>query len=247
LNFLLGADAYVSCGRLAAETLRRAALWNPIVYYLPFMVDFEVFDYRKSGFPLRRRLFIPENVFVLSMVARIQEWKGQDVFVEAAMRILKEAPDTYFLIFGEPTFDRDRVFFDYLRNKVEASGLKKQIILAGYMAESVYAYAASDVICHCSKTPEPFGMVIIEAFAMKKPVIATACGGPLESVEDGKNGYLVSPANVEELVSAMKRCLKEKSRMAEMGEHGYRKAMEVYSPEKFAAKINSFISEYTRN
>ena len=157
LDFLLSANAYVSCGRCASESLRRAVIWKKPVYALPPMVDTDIFDYRKSGLALRQRLYIPADAFVFSMVARIQEWKGQDIFIEAALQILKESPDTYFLIFGEPTFDEDGVYLGLLKEKVASAGCAKQIIFAGLLEDSVYAYAASDVICHCSKTPEPFG------------------------------------------------------------------------------------------
>lgn len=245
LNFLLSTDAYISSGRLAAESLRKSLLWKKPVHYLTHMVDLNIFDYRKSGNPLRQSLNIPLDAFVFSVVARIQEWKGQDIFIEAAIQILKESPDIYFLIFGEPTLDKDMAYLDLLEKKVKSSGFTKQIIFAGFLEESVYAYAASDVICHCSKIPEPFGLVIIEAFAMKKPVIATACGGPLESVGHGKDGYLVSPENIEGLALAMKQCLKDKNRLAAMGEHGFKKVKEIYSQQHFADGINSIISKYT--
>lgn len=244
LNFLLGIDAYVSCGRFASETLRRASLWKKPVHYLPFMVDREIFDYRKSGIGLRKGLNISADAFVFSMVARIQEWKGQDVFIEAAIQILKEAPDTYFLIFGEPTLKKDMLYLRFLKEKAESSAFTKQIIFAGLLEDSAYAYAASDVICHCSKTAEPFGMVITEAFAMKKPVIATAIGGPLETVEPGKDGYFVSPNNVEELVLAMKRCLKEKHQLCVLGEYGYKKARDIYGRENFSSRMNLIIARY---
>ena len=242
-NFLLGADAYLSCGKLASETLRQASLWKPPIYYLPFMVDLNIFDYRKSGIAIRKSLNIPMSVFVFSMVARIQEWKGQDIFIEAALEILKEAPDTYFLIFGDAS-DQDKDYFDSIRERADSTKCRKQIIFAGYLAESVYAYAASDVICHCSKTAEPFGLVIIESFAMKKPVIATAIGGPIESVENGKDGYLIQPGSVDELVSVMRKCLKEKDHLAAMGEYGYQKAREAYSQQQFASGINSIVAKY---
>lgn len=246
LNFLLGTDAYVSCGKLASETLRRASIWKAPSYYLPHMVDLDVFDYRKSGTNLREHLNIPMNAFVFSMVARIEEWKGQDIFIEASMRVLRETPDIYFLVFGEPTFDKDKAYLSFLKKKVDSSGFAERIVFAGFLEDSSYAYAASDVICHCSKTPEPFGMVIIEAFAMKKPVIATAIGGPIESIEPGKNGWLISPGNAEELVLAIKCCLKERDRLAAMGEHGYRKAKEIYNQQQFASGINLIISKYIK-
>jgi len=246
LDFLLGTDAYLSSGKLASETLRRASLWKNPVHYLPYMVDLDIFDYHKSGIELRKRLNIPLVAFVFSMVARIQEWKGQDIFIEAAIQILKEAPDTYFLVFGEPTFDQDTIYFNFLRKKVESSGFIKQIIFTGFLEDSAYAYAASSVICHCSKTPEPFGMVVLEAFAMKKPVIATSNGGTLEVVEHDIDGWLVLPGSVEELGLAMKRVLKERDRLAVMGEHGYQKVKETYNQQQFVSGINSIISNYIK-
>ncbi len=247
LNFILGADAYVSGGRLASETLRRASIWKTPVYHVPYMVDLDIFDYKKSGEELRMRFNIPKESFVFSMVARIQEWKGQDIFIEAAIQVLKEWPDAYFLVFGEPTFDKDKIYLDFLKKRAESCGLPKQIIFAGRLEESVYAYAASNVICHCSKIPEPFGMVLLEAFAMKKPVIGTDNGGTLEAVEDGVDGWIISSGSAEELVLAMKRCLKERNSLAVMGERGYQKVRSIYNQQRFTSSINSVVSKYMRS
>ncbi len=208
------------------------------------MVDLDIFDYNKSGTELRKRLNIPPDAFVFSMVARIQEWKGQDIFIKAAIQILKQASDVYFLVFGEPTFEKDKTYFNTLKKEIESSGFGEHIIFAGYLEESVYAYAASNVICHCSKTPEPFGMVILEALAMKKPVIGTDNGGPLEMIEHGIDGWLVSSGSVEELVLAMERCLKERNLLAIVGEHGCQKVRKIYNQHQYASGINSLISKY---
>ena len=58
---------------------------------------------------------------------------------------------------------------------------------------------------------ETFGIVVIEAMAMEKPVIATNVGGPPEIIVDGKTGLLLEPRNVEAISSAIERILSGKT------------------------------------
>ena len=57
----------------------------------------------------------------------------------------------------------------------------------------------SDLVVNCSKKPEAFGRSLIEAMAMGTPVIAPAIGGPLDIIEDGKNGFLFEQNDIKDL------------------------------------------------
>ena len=68
---------------------------------------------------------------------------------------------------------------------------------------------------------EPFGIVLIEALACRKPVIATKVDGPLEIIEDGKTGILVEPDNPEALAGAITKLLKSTDLQHVITENGY--------------------------
>ena len=244
LNFLLGTDAYFTSGKLAFETIRAADPRHSPVVYHPHMVDLSLFDYLRPGDQMRARMGIPKDAFVYAIVGRIQDWKGQDVFVRAALQMVKESTTTYFVIAGGGWWDKDRRLEAELKRMVAEHGAQERILFTGFLADPVPVFAASDVICHCSRSPEPTGTVIIEAFAMKKPVISVNEGGPLELIRPDIDGWLIPPGNVKSLVNAMKRCLYERDELARMGEEGYQKVIMQHDEASFSKAVNDLIAKY---
>ncbi len=244
LNFLLGTDAYFTSGKLAFETIRAADPRHSPVVYHPHMVDLSIFDYRRLGDQMRVRIGIPKDAFVYAIVGRIQEWKGQDVFVRAALQMVKESTTTYFIIAGGGSWDKDRRLEAELRRMVVESRAHHRILFTSYLADPVPVFAAADVICHCSRSPEPTGTVIIEAFAMKKPVISVNEGGPLELIRPDIDGWLIPPGDVGSLIDAMKRCVYQRDELARMGEEGYQKVIMQHDEASFSKAVNDLIAKY---
>jgi len=244
LNFLLGTDAYFTSGKFAFETIRAADPRHSPVVYHPHMVDLSLFDYRKPDDQMRVRMGIPKDAFVYAIVGRIQDWKGQDVFVRAALQMVKESTTTYFVIAGGGWWDKDRRLEADLKRMVAEHGAQERILFTGHLADPVPVYAAADVICHCSKWPEPTGTVILEAFAMKKPVISVNEGGPLELIRPGIDGWLVTPGDAGALANAMKHCLYERDNLPRMGEAAYQKVLMDHSESSFAKAMNDLLNQY---
>jgi len=82
---------------------------------------------------------------------------------------------------------------------------------------------------------EHFGIVPIEAMAMRRPVIACASGGPLETIEHGKNGYLCSH---DEMYRYMKQLATRPEIRSQMGENGFRRAIDRFSFATFRDQLN---------
>ena len=144
-----------------------------------------------------------EDAVVFSLFGRLQRWKGQDIFLRAAKRVSEAVPKARFAIVGGSTFDLEIEFAAELRGLAGSLGIGTKTSFLGYQREVSPYYAASDVVCHTSRVPEPFGMVIIEAMAHGKPIIAVAAGGPAEIVESGRNGLLVNLESSDELADCM--------------------------------------------
>ena len=154
----------------------------------------------------RIALGLPEAGFLVGIVGRLQRWKGMDVFVDAAAMIAHERSDVQFVIVGgshalEPGYPAE------VARRIAERDLGEYVQLAGFQPESVAWMNACDVVVHASITPEPFGMVIVEAMALGKVVIASAAGGPLEIVNNGVNAYLSTPGDAAELAKALRHAL----------------------------------------
>ena len=157
-------------------------------------VDLARFDPDTLPAPLqiRRMLGIPENGPLIGMVARLQRWKGVHVLIEAIPSILQSEPNARCVIVGGE-HDLEPDYASSLRSRIDELGLAGRIILAGLQQNVPEWMQAMDVVVHASDR-EPFGMVIVEAMALGKPVVAAASGGPLEIITDGVDGML-SPWN----------------------------------------------------
>ena len=90
---------------------------------------------------------------------------------------------------------------------------------------------------HASVEPEPFGLVLVEAMAAGKPVVATAQGGPLEIVEEGITGFLVPPGDAEALAGALGKLLADEGLGRRMGEAGRQRAWERFSVERMVREL----------
>src|SRR5207247_10669662 len=94
------------------------------------------------------------------------------------------------------------------------------------VVRQLYSHAA--VFC-CPSVYEPFGIINLEAMACETPVVASAVGGILEVVEDGKTGLLVPPARPDELAAALRRILENPGLGRAMGLAGRRRVEERFS------------------
>jgi glycosyltransferase involved in cell wall biosynthesis len=112
----------------------------------------------------------------------------------------------------------------------------------------LYSHAA--VFC-CPSVYEPFGLINLEAMACETPVVASAVGGILEVVEDGKTGVLVPPANPEALAAALNRVLGNPALGRSMGQAGRRRVEEQFSWASVAERTEQVyadaIAEFKRS
>jgi teichuronic acid biosynthesis glycosyltransferase TuaC len=96
--------------------------------------------------------------------------------------------------------------------------------------------AACDIYCMPS-FEEPFGMVFLEAMAMKKPVIALNNGGSREIVDHGFTGLLSLPQDIDQLAANIQTLVEDPGLRKKMGVRGRKKVAEIYTPAKMAANV----------
>jgi glycosyltransferase involved in cell wall biosynthesis len=153
----------------------------------------------------RQKLGAPDgdDTVLFGVFGRLQRWKGQDVFVEAAARAAAAEPRARFAIVGGSVFGLETEFLRELEERVRALGLGDRLVLTGFREDVPALMAACDVVCHTTRVAEPFGMVIIEAMAQGRPVVCTNGGGPAEIVRSGEDGLLIPPDDPDALARTM--------------------------------------------
>src|SRR5712692_12111612 len=105
---------------------------------------------------------------------------------------------------------------------------------------------ACDIVVHASVEPEPWGLVVAEAMAAGRPVIASAAGGPVEMITSGEDGLLVEPGGPEDLAAAIESLLRDPQRRQAMGESARLRAFEFFDAAHAAAVLSTALREVFR-
>ena len=171
----------------------------------------------------------------IGLFAHIIPWKGHEVFLDAATLLLRRFPSARFYLVGGRLAGVSEEYVDSLRARSAAPPLAGRVELTGACSDVVPWMAAMDVIVHTSVAPEAFGLVICEAMALGKPVIATDCGAPRELITDGTTGYLAPPGDAAALARTLERVLAQPDPTV-----GLRAAAACrlrFSPEAFGARL----------
>jgi glycosyltransferase involved in cell wall biosynthesis len=151
---------------------------------------------------------------LIMLPGRVTQWKGHDVFIRSLAEI-KNLPWTAVCV---GSFDSKQTFMRELAGLIRNCGLEGRIHFVGHCADMPAAYLLSDIVVSASSTePEAFGRVAIEAQAMGKPVVATAHGGSMETVLDGKTGWLVAPGNARSMAFALAEAINQPDLRSDYG------------------------------
>ena len=214
---------------------------GPSIVPIPDGIDVEEFHPSISGARIRTELGIDPKTPVVGFVARLDPWKGADVFVRAAAEIALERPDVRFIICGGELHGYE----DYaqgVRDLASDVGLDGRILFTGWrytLGEIAEVMAAIDVLLHPPTGPEPFGLVLVEAMATARPVVASRIGGISEVVVDGLTGELVPPGDWKAAAAAVLRILADPSRARSMGAAGRIRAIEDFEVGAYALRIEA--------
>lgn len=188
----------------------------------------------------RRRLGLAGRGPLVGMVARLQRWKGVHVLVEAMAAVHAARPEARAVIVGGP-HETEPAYPPELEARVKALGLEDVVRFAGFQANVPEWMQAMDVVVHASDR-EPFGLVVIEAMALGKPVIAGAAGGPAEIVTDGVDGLLVPYGDAPALARSILKLLDDAPLAARLGAAARIRAA-AFDDRTYAANVIAALRE----
>lgn len=187
----------------------------------------------------RAALGLPLDRKIVLALGRLVPWKGQDLFLRAMRRVADSTPDVLGVVAGAPepySLDFEPVLYalaDELR-------LGDAVRFMGSVADPAIALAAADVVAHTSVSPEPFGLVMLEAMAVGRPVVTPAAGGGLEIVVHGETGLHYTPGDEDALAQALLTLLDDALRAEQMGAAGQERVAARFTPEQFVGEICRF-------
>jgi glycosyltransferase involved in cell wall biosynthesis len=176
---------------------------------------------------------------VIGLFARITPMKGQKLFVEAAIRLKKKFPDARFLIVGAPFLPSDEAYSREVLAHLKNDAIQDSVTLVGHLENPYPAMAACDVVVNASIAPEPFGLTLIEAMMLGKPVIAPALGGPCEIVGHDRTGLLFKPGDVGDLFGRMEALTLSAGARARLGAAARKDALNRFSIPRMISELEA--------
>ena len=132
----------------------------------------------------------------VGLIGTFARWKGHNVFLQA-LALLPQNVAVRGYIIGAPIYQTDasQWSMDELKREVERLGLAGRVGFTGFVQDVPAAMRSLDIVVHASTEPEPFGMVIIEAMACGRALIASQAGGASELFSDGENALGHTPGD----------------------------------------------------
>jgi glycosyltransferase involved in cell wall biosynthesis len=243
----LPAGAVFCCSNASQQAQQALSPSRPARVIYP-AVDLERFDPERLPAPTeaRSRIGLPAQVPLVGILARLQRWKGLFVFLEAAARVARVNPEARFVVLGGPHFDEPALHAE-LVEQAKRTGILGRVYFAGHQDQTGMPLwvQALDVVVNASIEPEPFGMTIIESMALGKAVIATRQGGPLEIIDDGKDGLLIQPGDPAALASSILRLTKDADNRSAIGKEARRRAQQ-FSTGRLASELAQHLTEVIR-
>ena len=203
-------------------------------------IEFHKYDaISGDGLRVRKELGIALSSSIVGVIGRLAWEKGLPFFLQAASKVTATFPEIKFLIVGDGPLKAE---LEKLSNELN---IRQNCIFTGFRQDIPDILSAVDMLV-MSSLYEGMPMVILEAMAASKPVIATKVGGIPEMVRDGETGILVPPEDADALAGSMLTLLKNKNRARQMGLAGRRCVEDHFDVEVMVQNTEAVYQELMR-
>ena len=229
-------DALVGVSKFVQESIIELGYPASITYFIHNAMDISKWDANIDGSSIREEFNIPEKTPVLIAISRLFYWKGHQELLHALSILRNKTQDFRLLIVGEDDprgYPDGGSFTNKLKQLVIEFDLEGHVIFTGFRSDVSKLLAASDIYTMPS-FEEPFGMVFLEAMAMKKPVVALDNGGTKEVVLQDYCGKLSPVKNIDQLAEDIYLLIQNPSLQTDYGENGRNRVMSEFGPNRLA-------------
>lgn len=179
---------------------------------------------------------------VIGVIGNIREWKGQETIVRATALLKEKYKNIKCLVVGD-TAPADYLYLDKLKKICKEQNIDNDVIMTGFQDYPLDYINVMDVFVHTSIDPEPFGIVILEAMFLGKPIISTTIGGPAEIIENEISGILIKPRVPELLAAAIDKILDNNETARKYGIEGLARLNSTFTMKNNVEKIMNLYEE----
>jgi glycosyltransferase involved in cell wall biosynthesis len=202
-------------------------------------VDLVRYDHTDPCCTLREEYGMPDDAQVVGVVARLEHEKGHPTLLRAWPSVVGRVPNARLLVVGEGSRREE------LEEQAAALGIAGTVAFTGRRDDVPAVTAALDVAVLPSYR-EAQGLTILEAMALSRPVVASAVGGILEMIEDGRTGLLVPPHDHDALAAAIIRLLTDHAYADMLAKGGHDLVHERFCVELMVYAVEEIYDEGAR-
>jgi len=193
---------------------------------------------KKNPEAIRKELNILKTTKVIGIVARVVQDKGHEYFLWAAKKLIQNShPDIKILIVGEGPYLKPT------KELVRQLHLDEYVLFLGNIDDVTYALAVIDIFVLPAVWREGFGLSIIEAMALAKPVIVTNIWALNELVHNRVNGLLVEPKDTNDLANAIGELLNDKELCEKVALNGAEMVKREFSILQMAQRVDKLYQQ----
>ncbi len=217
-------------------------LYRQKLIELPLGVDTQVFMPRAKRKDLVEKYEIKENDIALLFIGGLDKphfYKGLEVVLGAMARLRQSFPNLKLLVIGEGELKNAYI------NLAENLRLSSRVVFLGQILHKDLSsyYNLADIFVFPSRQPETFGLVVLEAMACSKPIIASNWPVLRNLVQPEINGFLFQPGNVQDLTAQIIKFLKKPELIQKFGQNSRQMVHDGFSWQSHVKKLISIYEE----
>ncbi|KAF5086884.1 D-inositol-3-phosphate glycosyltransferase [anaerobic digester metagenome] len=240
---LSNADAIIATSNSYIDESKYLGKYRDKIKVVPNGINPEDFEIELSKEECRSKLGLPQNKKIILFFGNVVAYKGPDVLLKAFAIVKKLYPELMLLYVGRGEMQAE------LQKLSEEMNISGSVVFAGFIEEKskpLY-YHSADIFCLPSVTmAEAFGIVNLEAMACGLPVVSSKLGGIPDIVQNGKNGIIVEPGDIEALADALKELVENDDLRVKMSSEG-KSMSEDYSWTKIAEETEKIYENLLEN
>ena len=162
---------------------------------------------------IKERFNLPDTCKAVSIVARLEDIKGHEYFIDAADKLLRKGCKLRFYIAGTGSYEQ------YLKEKVKNLNRREQIIFTGFITDVDKLMSVTDIQVNASYGTEATSLALLEGMSLGIPAVVSDFGGNPGVIRDGVNGFVVPKRNAQALADGIEKLLNDDGLYARMSEN----------------------------
>ena len=241
------AAAAITNSQSVAEDLRAVCGNELKIYPLHDAIDLEKFSPVGETIDLDARSGLPPaapGTVRVGLLATMARWKGHEVFLRALSSIPAGVKVRGYII-GDALYQTvgSQHSIAGLRRVADELELGQRVGFTGYIEDASSVMRSLDIVVHASTQPEPFGLVIAEAMACGRALIASNAGGAAEIIKPGTDSLAHQPCDFKELADCIVKLATDRGLRERLGENGRLKARSQFDRARLATQIAPIYQE----